>query len=673
MIRKSNENNFIHLETVLKKHKKFLDRKGEIIKSSVRDAALKFDETLIKSLLSDVSTRQQFFKRIDDSTVFDYRIFIDYIEDKNFLLDSYTKFSNKIGLTISNKHIKQLDDVVLTFPFKDCILEGGQTKEEKNRKEIFFNETLAQDEINKLLDKKIITNAKHYFCDDMELKENSNVSFTRDENGHIKDNLIIKGNNLLALHTLKSNFTGQIKLIYIDPPFNTGKDDFNYNDSFNHSSWLTFMKNRLEVARELLSDDGFICVHVGNEQASYIQVLLDEIFKRENYLNHITMTTNAASGFKATSAKIFSTANHIYCYSKSVNVGIPNKIYVPKEYDTNYKFYLVNPTEVYSKWKYKNLLDVIWENEGYKDLKSFKKDFSQEEIFQKMKEFAHLNKDRVFRTAAIGGGALKKRQETIDKSKKEKNVVLQHPNEDVDGFYILNGAQILFWKNVYHEIDGQIIPATTLTDVWTDIGFTGIASEGGVTLKNGKKPEHLLKRIIDLFTNEGDIVLDYHLGSGTTAAVAHKMYRQYIGIEQLSYGKNDSLERLKNILRGDKSGISKIVKWKGGGEFISFDLDKYNQKFIDDLSMASEKNILNLYSAIKEKSFLNYDVDIQQIEKNIEEFKSLSLEDKKELLVSILNKNQLYKNFSEMYDEEFKITNEIKRLNNDFYNILDKE
>lgn len=662
-----NENTFLHVEAILKQNEKFLDSKGEIIKASVRDAAIKFDEDLIVSLISDEKTKEQFFKTISTAMVFDYRKFIDYIEDKNFLIDSYTKFSNKIGLTISNKHLRQIDDVSLVFPFKDCVLEGGQSKEEEKRKEIFFNEILAKDEINKLLDQKILTNGKKYFYDNNELQETTDITFSRNKEGLIQDNLIIKGNNLLALHTLKSNFEGKVKLIYIDPPFNTDSDEFNYNDTFTHSTWLTFMKNRLEIAKDLLATDGFICVHVGNEQASYIQVLLDEIFKRENYLNHITMTTNAASGFKATSAKIFSTANHIFCYSKSPKTSIPNKIYVSKEYDTNYKFYLINPEDEYSKWKYQNILEAIVENEGFEDLKTFKSTFSKDDIFQKTKIFANANKERVFRTAAVGGGALKKRKATINKSKKERNIVMQHPNEDVEGFYILNGEQIVFWKNVFHEVDGTTMPATTLTDVWTDIGFTGIASEGGITLKNGKKPEQLLKRIIDLFTNENDIVMDYHLGSGTTCAVAHKMNRQYIGIEQLDYGKNDSVERLKNVISGDKSGVSKILRWKGGGDFIYLELDKYNQRFIDDLSCATEKNILNIFEEIKEKSFLNYDVNMQELKKYSTEFNDLSLEDKKELLVSLLNKNQLYRNLSEIDDKEFEIKDEVKALNKAFY------
>ena len=472
----------------------------------------------------------------------------------------------------------------------------------------------------------------------------------------------------MVLHSLKSNFSNKIKLIYIDPPFNTGKDEFKYNDSFNHSTWLTFMKNRLQIAKTLLSKEGVICVHVGNEETSYIQVLLDEIFQRENYLNHITMSTNAASGFKATSAKIFSTANHIFLYAKDVNSCNLNKVYIQKEYDENYKYFLLNPNDHFSKWKYTTIIEQIANNEKFKDVKTLKNNFSEEELKIKIKEFAETNKENVFRTAAVGGGALKKRKETVEKSKREKGLVMQHPNEDVEGFYILNGEQIVFWSNTYKEIDGKVVPATTITDIWTDIGFTGIANEGGVTLKNGKKPELLLKRIIELTTNPKDLVLDYHVGSGTTCAVAHKLGRQYIGVEQLDYGQNDSVIRLKNVISGDSTGVSKIVNWQGGGSFVYLELKKYNQTFIEQIKEAKDiKALLQIWEQMKAKSFLNYNVDIKKQDEHLEDFKALSLAEQKQHLCELLDKNQLYVNLSSLNDADFACTEEEKRLNRDFY------
>ncbi|CAM1341008.1 DNA methyltransferase [Tenacibaculum aestuarii] len=663
------------LESQLKKENNFISDNGELKKWVVINKAQNYDSNLISLILENKDLKNKFFINVNSVLVFNQNLFIQFLEQKNYLNDSYTKYQNKVGLTINDKYIKQRNEVSLVWPFKDCILEGGQSKEEDKREEIFFNEVLAQDEITQLFEPKIFTNAQIFNT----TANSSFKSFSRDSEINIKrnlpkdtitDNLIIKGNNLLALHSLKKEFTGKVKLIYIDPPFNTGKDEFKYNDNFNHSTWLTFMKNRLTIAKELLSPNGSIVVQVGNEEASYIQVLLDDIFKRENYLNHITMSTNAPSGFKATSSKIFSTSNHIYIYAKDSGHNELNKIYVEKEYDTAYKYYLLNPESDFSEWKYCNIVDIIAENEGFDSSKSFRKTLSKENLTNLIADFALKNKERVFRTAAVGGGALKKRKKTVLLSKKNKGQVMQHPNEDVENFFILNGEMMVFWSNVFKNIDGELKPAEALTDIWTDIGFTGIANEGGVTLKNGKKPELLLKRIIELTTNANDIVLDYHMGSGTTCAVAHKINRQYIGIEQLDYGKNDSTVRLNNVISGDSSGISKLVNWKGGGSFIYLELKKHNQNFIELIQESENtKQLLEIWDLMKLKSFLNYNVDIKKQEHHINDFMQLDLKKQKEHLVTILDKNQLYVNISSMNDKDFEVTQIEKMVTSNFYQL----
>jgi adenine-specific DNA-methyltransferase len=663
------------LESQLKKENNYVTDDGEIKKWVIINKAQNLDTQLIELLLENQSLKTKFFNEIKDTLVFNQGLFIKFLEQKNYLNNSYTQYKNKLGLTIGDKYIKQRNEVALVWPYKDCILEGGQSHEEDKREEIFFNETLAQDEITQLLEPKVLTkfltfdqNGEHDFTGFNRDAQINNIRGLPDDT--ITDSLIIRGNNLLALHSISKEFTGKVKLIYIDPPFNTGKDEFKYNDSFNHSTWLTFMKNRLEMAKKLLKKDGVIIVHVGNEEASYAQVLLDEVFGRENYLNHITMTTNAPSGFKATSAKIFSTANHIYIYGKENAENQLNKLYVKKDYDTSYKFFLMNPDSNFSEWKYKALIDILAETEGYENTDSFKKAFPKATIYEKLSDFSFKNRTRVFRTAAVGGGALKKRKEAVLKSQQNKGIVMQHPNEDVEGFYILNGEMIVFWGNTFKEIDGQVVPAEALTDVWTDISFTGIANEGGVTLKNGKKPELLLKRIIELASNKGDIVLDYHLGSGTTAAVAHKLHRQFIGTEQLDYGNHDSTIRLKNVVKGDSTGISKVVTWKGGGSFVYLELKKYNQDFIDQIEAAKDSaTLLKIWEQMKEKSFLQYNVDIQKQDEHIEQFKQLELKQQKEHLIELLDKNQLYVNLSSINDNDFSCTDLEKQGTYDFYKI----
>ena len=198
----------------LKTNPDFIDESGELLPAAVKDHAWKLDHSLIKLLLSDPEIKSTFFDEIDGHWVFNHNTFISYINQKNFLANSYTQFRNKIGLNIDGKFLRERGEVSLVWPYKDCVLEGGQTKEEEKRKEIFFNEILAQDEINRMFDPKVLTNWKRHTA----AGEQDVTDIQRDENGTIRENLIIKGNNLIALHTLKQQFRGQVKLIYIDPP-----------------------------------------------------------------------------------------------------------------------------------------------------------------------------------------------------------------------------------------------------------------------------------------------------------------------------------------------------------------------------------------------------------------------------------------------------------------------
>ena len=252
---------------------------GQLLKNTIVEHALKLDKDLIRLLLSKKRIKERFFCDIDGTLVFDKDKFISFVDNKQFLPDSYTAFKNKIGLTFDGKddYLKERKDVVLVWPYKDCVLEGGQTKEDQKRDEIFWNETLAPDEIDRLFEPKVLTSFKRF-----DKKGEHKVSEIKDT-----DNLIIKGNNLLALHTLKKRFAGKVKLIYIDPPYNIGGDSFQYNDSFKHSTWLTFMKNRLEAAKELLDKHGTIWINVDDTEAYYLKILCDEIFDRDNFVANI--------------------------------------------------------------------------------------------------------------------------------------------------------------------------------------------------------------------------------------------------------------------------------------------------------------------------------------------------------------------------------------------------
>ena len=548
------------LTDLLRNDPRFVDDEGELVIAAVQDRAWKIDRDLVKLLLSDAEIKDKFFEEIGGHWIFNTNTFIDYVSQKNFLDNSYTHFRNRIGLTIGDKYLRERGDIALVWPYKDTVLEGGQTKEEEKRKEIFFNEVLAQDEINRLLDPKVLTNFVRYTAKGKEKV----TGVRRDENGVIRENLILKGNNLLALHTLKQQFRGQVKLIYIDPPFNTDTDSFGYNDSFNHSSWLTFMKNRLEIARDLLSNNGSIYVHLDFNEVHYCKVLMDEIFGRENFQREIIWRIGWVSGYKTAAKNWIRNHDTILFYTKK-DLSF-NKEYIPYP-------------------------------EGY-----VRRDGNKPEG---------------------GGYAI---EDTWNSSEIDK----------------LDSIQI---KSFDQE------------------------KTGFLTQKN----EALLRRIIFSATDEGDIVLDFVAGSGTTGATAHKMNRQYILVEQMDSQIQTILDRLKNVIQGDPKGISKLVHWQGGGDFIYCELMKYNEVFIERIQAAkSSKELLKIWQEMAEGSFLNWYVNPEMPEEAVKDFEALGkgengLEKQKRLLAELLDKNQLYVNLSEIDDAQFQVSKEDKALNKAFY------
>lgn len=448
------------------------------------------------------------------------------------------------------------------------------------------------------------------------LVENKELSNT--EHDSETENILIHGDNLLALKALESKYAGQVKCIYIDPPFNTGTrinadgEEIGYNDNLEHSIWLSLIRSRLQSLKVLMRDDGVIFVHLDDKEAAYCKVLLDEVFGRKNYINTIVMTTNDPSGFKSTSNKIFSTANYLFVYAKNSEKLNLKKIYIEKDYDTAYSKIILNINENYKNWKIQNLRDYVCIKNGFDDYKDAKKSISKELVDIWVKNYALNNPEQIIRTAAIGGGARKKRNETIEMSKNNRNEVFVHPNEDIDNFYIINGEQILFYKDRFKLIDGKSRPSQSLTDVWTDISWTGIAKEGNVIFKNSKKPEHLISRIINLATEDNDYVLDSFLGSATTVAVAHKMNRRWIGIEMANHAYTHCKVRLDKVIDGsDQGGISKSVNWNGGGGYKFYELapSLINKDDFDEYVINKEYDADMLASAVALHEGFNYEPD----------------------------------------------------------------
>ena len=631
------------LENLLKRKEKYIAEDGTLLKAKVYEDIQTMNKELIKLLLSDEEIKKTFFVDVDGTLVFDKSKTAWIVESKEFLPDSYTAYANKIGLTVRGEYLSGKNDVVLDFPYKDCILEGGQTKDDQKRSEIFYNETLAIDEVRRLMEPKVFTHAAWYGVGGVKPCK----TFSED------DNLIIKGNNLLALASLLKRYEGKVKCIYIDPPYNTGSDSFNYNDNFNHSTWLTFMKNRLELARKLLRDDGVIFVQCDNNEQAYLKVLMDDIFKRENFLTTIVWM-NKEGGGKSDSKHFRKKHEYILVYAGDEKIteisgknveDVDRYRYSDKYENVRGKYQLIKLDSGSLGWV--KSLDYPIEYDG--------------KVY-----YAGGNKEK-WEDRQNGGNSIKDWGWRWSKQK-----YLWGLEND---FIVFKDGNVYTKQYLNCDKDGNIIKRTLQpTGVYIE-KYSNTQSNKhikalfGKNIFNYSKPEGLIKEIMDMATNENDIVLDFHLGSGTTAAVAHKMGRRYIGIEQMDYIKDVTVERLKKVIEGEQGGISEAVNWQGGGSFVYCELLEDAQYLVNRVQKASGHNISQIKEEIyNDKRIVPYitKADLQKAE---EEFEKASLEDKKKILLSLIDKNKLYVNYSELEDEERHVSEEDKVFTRSFYEV----
>jgi len=642
------------LEKQLKNEHNFVTDNGELKKWVVINKAQNFDAKLIELLLDSKELKEKFFMAVKGTLVFNQNLFVQFLEQKNYLNDSYTQYKNKVGLTIDGKYLKQRNEVALVWPFKDCVLEGGQSREEDKREEIFFNEILAQDEITQLLEPKVLTNAKTYdkkgehafktFSRDAELNKKRGLP----ENT-ITDNLIIKGNNLLALHTLKKEFTRKVKLIYIDPPYNTGGDAniFTYNNTFNHSTWLTFMKNRLTVGRDLLKEDGFIAIAIDHYELGYLITLGDEVFGKENRIGIVSIVNNPMG---RNQAKYFSTVNDfMIVYARKIDLAKFNNVVLNDDF-------LKTFDKEDEKGKYK-LNKFIRVGGGDANLRNNKPNFWYPiYVSADLKDITLENKVNYFEIFPITSAG---QERTWKLSKNSTEKIL---SELVS---IKEGKDIVVYEK-YRIEKGQKVPT-----IWSDKKYN--ANHNGIRLlekiisrKDFSFPKSLYTVLdtIKLMANPNDLILDFHAGSGTTAHAVLELNkedngsRRFIMVEQLNEHIEICNERIEKVLAKNNMESS----------FTYLELKKYNQVFIEKIDKAKDtKALLAIWEQIKAKSFLNYNVDIKKQEEHIEDFKALSLKEQKHHLFDILDKNQLYVNLSSIDDKDFKAIEEEKKLTKEFY------
>ncbi|MEG9437556.1 site-specific DNA-methyltransferase [Edaphobacter sp. HDX4] len=386
----------------------------------------------------------------------------------------------------------------------------------------------------------------------------------------IFDNRLIFGDNLLALKALEQEFTGQIKCVYIDPPFNTGEMFEHYDDGMEHSIWLSNMRDRLEILKVLLSDEGSIFIHIDDNELGYLIALADEVFFRKNRIAVITFKQSSTSGPKAVNPGLVSTASYILYYAKDKTAWRPNRVYQSTERDDRYNRYIVNSEEDFASWRTIPLREAFSKKTGV-PVKDLNKTFG-EELEEELTKFVLSDPSRVVRTARVAPKDVNENaREALSSSRRSPDRVFCSHREGRDDYFFLNGEQLIFYSTKAKQIDGEWVTALPASTIWDDLLSNNLHAEGGVAFPNGKKPEALLQRILSLATSPDDLVLDSFAGSGTTGAVAHKMNRRWIMIELRDHCNTHLLPRLKKVIGGeDQSGITKAVTWKGGGGFRYF-------------------------------------------------------------------------------------------------------
>ncbi|MCQ2774006.1 site-specific DNA-methyltransferase [Helicobacter pylori] len=572
------------------------------------------DEKLLVFMLENENAndyKNAFFKTIANTLVFNQEALLECLEIKE-LEKSFTRLKNKIGLFSQGRPIKSSELVVLNFPFKDNVLLGNAKDNSTKSNELFYHEILHKKEIDTLLHPKVLCHFEMHGQGDLEsaLKDKST-------------NYLIKGNNLIALHSLKKKFAKQVKCIYIDPPYNTGNDSFNYNDNFNHSSWLVFMKNRLEAAREFLSDDGVIFVQCDDNEQAYLKVLMDEIFLRENFVASISW--KQFHSVKNDAANFSKNIEYILCYCKNFSKNLISN----EPFDKSNSYKLKDENGFYK-------LDPVWAKSG--------NNFSP---------YTFLNG----KTWSPPSGTFWRYSIGTLKDMEQNNRIVFNGKNPMAKRYLSEVAEgrksSTFW-------DGSEVGYNLNGDAEIKQLFSGNK------VFNNPKPEALISRILEIATQENDLVLDFFAGSGTTCAVAHKMKRRYIGIEQMDYIETITKERLKKVIEGEQGGISKKCDFKGGGSFVYAELKEVNlgiKKQISNAKSASE--CLKIFNALNERILKRTDNKMDKI--HSEEFQKLDLNEQKRICCDLLDSNEDYLNLGDIDEDAWEIDDSTKKYNEIFY------
>ena len=621
--------------TVLKSDERFVAEDGTFLRNAVYEAAMKMDEGLIRLLLANDETRTRFFTDVDGIKVFDKMGFAWVINNRQFLPDSYTRFKNKIGLTDENGDlISTSGKVELVFPYKDCVLEGGQTRDDQKRQEIFYNETLAPDEVDRLLYPKVFSGAKRYSKDNIE----DITQFSE------KDNLIIKGNNLLVISSLLKRYEGKVKCVYIDPPYNpaSNANTFAYNNSFNRSTWLVFMKTRLQIAKRFLTKDGVLIVAIDKNEQPRLQILIEDIFP-EYDVDCITVIHNPRGTIGT---------NFSYTHEYAIFVTPKGKKAICSR--------ILSEDEI--EWS-------PLRNWGGESLRTDAKNCFYPIIVKgdKIIGFGDVSDDSFHPSSQTERHGDEYYVYPIDTKGIERK--WRYARQTVESIFDL--LRIKKTKTGYDIEIGKNFG--TYKTVWTDSKFD--ASVNGTQLLKELVPNTVFSYPKSLYTviecinlvvkeDKEALILDFFGGSGTTGQAVMEINKQdggnrrFILVEQMDYVETDTLTRNVNVL---KKAVSTST-------IAFFQLAKLNQTIVEEIEGAIDDSTLSdIYSRMLKSGFISYKVNPADIDAAADDYAALSLDDKKRFLMEILDKNLLYVNYCDIDDEEFGISEEDKAFTRSFY------
>ena len=630
-------NFFEHLQEILKQDDRFFSIDGVFLRNATAEAAMKYDENLLKILLDDAKTAEKFFAEVNGRTIFKMQQFVWMVNNREFLPGSYTRFKNKIGLVDSHgDFISESSNVEMVFPYKDCVLEGGQTKDDQKRTEIFYNELLATDDVDRLFEPKVLTCAKKFSVDGVQ----TITTFSE------TDNLIIKGNNLITLACLLKRFRNKIKCIYIDPPYNpqSNANTFAYNNSFNRSTWLVFMKNRLELAKKLLAKTGVLIVAIDKNEQPRLQILIEEIFP-EYDIDCITVIHNPRG-----------TIGSKFSYTHEFAIFVTPK----------------NANVICERTLSENEID--WSplrNWGGESLRTDAKNCFYPIIVknEKIIGFGEVSSDNFHPIAQTVKNGNEYYIYPIDSKGVERK--WRYARQTVESVRnLLRVKKIKFGYDI--EIGKNFGAYKT---VWTDSKFD--ASVNGTQLLKNILPNTVFSYPKSLYTvmeclnavvknDKNALILDFFGGSGTTGHAVMEINKQdggnrrFILVEQMDYVETDTLQR----------NIAVMKKIATNSSIVYCELKKWNQKFIEEIQAAADfETIWAIYKRMVESGYISYKIFPADIDAAIDDFKELTLENQQRFLMELLDKNLLYVNYCDIDDEDFAISEDDKKFSRSFYNV----